>query len=70
MYGGKTTLYEILGVSRDAKLTDLGRAYNKFRAEQQDETVAPDPPTRPVSRGTRFVRTWKPKPARLVAASL
>jgi DnaJ domain len=42
MYGGKTTLYEILGVARDAKVTDVGRAYNKFRAEQQDETVAPD----------------------------
>lgn len=43
MYGGKTTLYEILGVSRDAKVTDVGRAYNKFRAEQFDETVPPDP---------------------------
>jgi hypothetical protein len=42
MYGGKTTLYEILGVARDAKVTDIGRAYNKYRAEQQDETVAPD----------------------------
>jgi hypothetical protein len=43
MYGGKTTLYDILGVSRDAKLTDIGRAYNKFRAEMNDETMPPDP---------------------------
>lgn len=43
MYGGKTTLYEILGVSRDAKVTDIGRAYNKYRASMNDETVPPDP---------------------------
>ncbi|MGZ5101095.1 MAG: DnaJ domain-containing protein [Usitatibacter sp.] len=43
MYGGKTTLYEILGVSRDAKHTDIGRAYNRLRAEMQDEDAPPDP---------------------------
>src|ERR1700686_637654 len=43
MYGGKTTLYDILGVSRDAKLTDIGGAYNKFRAEMNDETMPPNP---------------------------
>lgn len=43
MYGAKTTLYDILGVSRDAKLTDIGRAYNRLRAELQDENAPPDP---------------------------
>src|SRR6266545_4961771 len=43
MYGGKTTLYEILGVARDAKLTDIGRAYNRLRAQMQDEDAPPDP---------------------------
>lgn len=43
MYGGKTTLYEILEVSRDAKLTDIGRAYHRLRAGMQDENAPPDP---------------------------
>lgn len=42
MYGAKTTLYEILGVARDAKATDIARAYNKFRASLLDDTVPPD----------------------------
>jgi DnaJ domain len=43
MYGGKNTLYEILGVSRDAKHTDVGRAYQRLRAAMHDETAPPDP---------------------------
>lgn len=38
----KSSLYEVLGVSRDAKLQDITRAYNRYRAEMRDETVAPD----------------------------
>ncbi len=36
------TLYEVLGVPRDAKVTDIGRAYNRIRADQEKETSAPD----------------------------
>ena len=39
----KQTLYDVLGVSRDAKNTDVGRAYNRLRAEMRSETAAPDP---------------------------
>ena len=42
MYGAKTTLYEILGVPRDAKANDIGRAWKSFRASQTDDTVPPD----------------------------
>src|SRR5476649_2087989 len=38
----KKTLYDVLGVSRDAKVTDINRAYNRIRADQQKETAAPD----------------------------
>ena len=37
------TLYDVLGVGRDAKLTDIGRAYNRIKADQQKETSAPNP---------------------------
>jgi hypothetical protein len=43
MAQNKKTLYEVLGVSRDAKGTDIVRAYNRIRADQQKETAAPDP---------------------------
>lgn len=36
------TLYEALGVPRNAKLTDITRAYNRIRAEMRKETAAPD----------------------------
>jgi hypothetical protein len=38
----RQTLYDVLGVKRDAKVTDVGRAYNKIRSEMQKETAAPD----------------------------
>lgn len=38
----KETLYDILGVSRDAKLTDIGRAYNRHKAAMRAETTPPD----------------------------
>jgi serine protease Do len=37
------TLYEVLGVSRDAKATDIGRAYSRIKSEMQKETSAPNP---------------------------
>jgi trypsin-like peptidase/DnaJ-like protein len=37
------THYEVLGVKPDAKQTDIGRAYNKWKSKQADETAAPDP---------------------------
>jgi hypothetical protein len=36
------TLYDVLGVPRKAKFTDIGRAYNRIRADQQKESTAPD----------------------------
>jgi len=38
----KETLYDILGVSRDAKVTDIGRAYNRHRSAMRQETTPPD----------------------------
>ena len=38
----RKTLYEVLGVPRNAKLTDIGRAYNRIRADQAKEAAAPD----------------------------
>jgi hypothetical protein len=37
------TLYDVLGVPRNAKATDIGRAYNRIRAEMQKEDAAPNP---------------------------
>lgn len=37
------TLYEVLGVSRNAKVTDIQLAYNRLRAEMKRESTAPDP---------------------------
>lgn len=37
------THYDVLGVKAGAKQTDIGRAYNKWKAQQADETAAPDP---------------------------
>ncbi len=42
MYGAKTTLYEILGVPRDATANDIARAWRSFRASLTDDTVPPD----------------------------
>jgi hypothetical protein len=36
------TLYEVLGVARNAKNTDIGRAYNRLVREYQKETAPPD----------------------------
>lgn len=38
----KMTLYEVLGVQRNAKITEIGRAYNRIKAEMQKESTAPD----------------------------
>ena len=43
MAQNKKTLYEVLGVSPNAKNTDIGLAYNRFRAAMQKEDAAPDP---------------------------
>ncbi len=37
------TLYEVLGVSRNAKVTDIGRAYQRIKVEMQRESSVPDP---------------------------
>ena len=37
------TLYEVLGVARNAKVADIKRAYDRFKAEAQKETSAPNP---------------------------
>ena len=34
--------YDILGIPRTAKLTDVGRAYNRHKSEMQKEDAAPD----------------------------
>jgi hypothetical protein len=43
MSENEKTLYEVLGIPRDAKVTDVGRAYNRIRANMQKEDAAPDP---------------------------
>ena len=40
---GKETLYDILGVDRDATEGDIRRAYRKYQSQMQDPTVPPDP---------------------------
>ena len=36
------TLYEVLGVPRNAKATDIGLAYSRFKSEMQKESSVPD----------------------------
>jgi hypothetical protein len=43
MASSNKTLYEVLGVARNAKATDIGRAYNLIKADLQKETSAPNP---------------------------
>jgi S1-C subfamily serine protease len=43
MYGGKNTLYEVLGVNRSASAGDIVRAYRKLRAEMTAGVAADDP---------------------------
>jgi hypothetical protein len=43
MANNNKTLYEVLGVARNAKVTDIGLAYSRIRAELQKETSAPNP---------------------------
>jgi hypothetical protein len=38
----KQTLYEVLGVPRDAKLTDITRAYNRHKSSVTRDDAAPD----------------------------
>ena len=38
----KETLYDVLGISRDAKLTDVTRAYNRHKSMVTREDAAPD----------------------------
>ena len=37
------TLYEVLGVPRNAKATDIGLAYQRYKSEMQKESSVPDP---------------------------
>lgn len=43
MANNDKTLYEVLGVPRNAKVTDIGRAYNRIKSDLQKETSAPNP---------------------------
>lgn len=43
MYGRKQTLYDILEITRDAKQTDVVRAWRRIHGEMQKETAAPNP---------------------------
>lgn len=43
MANNNKTLYEVLGVARNAKVTDVGLAYKRMKAELQKETSAPNP---------------------------
>ena len=36
------TLYDALGVERDAPMHDIGRAWNRYRAQQRSESTPPD----------------------------
>jgi hypothetical protein len=38
----RQTYYDVLGVKRDAKLTDITRAYNKIKSDMRKEEAAPD----------------------------
>jgi hypothetical protein len=42
MSAPRQTHYDVLGVKRDAKRVDIGRAYNRLRSEMQKEMAAPD----------------------------
>jgi DnaJ-like protein/trypsin-like peptidase len=46
MYGQKITLYDVLEVRRDAKHTDIVRAYRKHTGQLEQETAPPDPKRR------------------------
>ncbi|HLX22479.1 MAG TPA: DnaJ domain-containing protein [Usitatibacter sp.] len=37
------TLYDVLGVKANAKMTEITRAYNRLQADQQKEDAAPNP---------------------------
>jgi len=39
----RQTHYDVLGIPRTAKLTDVGRAYNRLKSDMQKEHAAPDP---------------------------
>ena len=39
----RENLYDVLGVARDAPMHDIGRAWNRYRAQQRSEATPPDP---------------------------
>ena len=41
-YGGKDSLYEVLGVNRSSRAADIERAYRKLRAELEREAAPPE----------------------------
>jgi len=43
MPASRQSYYEVLGIPRTAKLTDVGRAYNRHKSDMQKENAAPDP---------------------------
>jgi DnaJ-like protein/trypsin-like peptidase len=43
MYGRKQTLYDVLGVTRDARPDEIVRSYRRLAAEMKRDTTAPDP---------------------------
>lgn len=43
MADNRITFYEVLGVPRDAKATDIGRAYNRIKSDALKESAAPNP---------------------------
>jgi hypothetical protein len=43
MNGRKSTLYDVLGLTRDAKQSDIIRVYRRLSAEMQREAAAPNP---------------------------
>lgn len=43
MYGGKVTLYDVLGLSRDATREEIVRTYRRLAHDLQQESTMPDP---------------------------
>src|SRR5687767_15957857 len=41
-YGGKDSLYDILGVYRSSSAKDIERAYKRLRAEMEKDAVPPE----------------------------
>ena len=43
MYGGKSTFYDALGLTRSARQSDIIRTYRRLSAEMQADSAAPNP---------------------------